>query len=120
MTYKSIEGRAERAPFESKSFSDEEFIQTMAAAMNSSKRIAGELDYDADFRMQLVYDDGYTEDYILGLGREEGNSGLLLSAERSGTGYTVSASNADKLRKLIFSGGSGAVARSEALEAGDR
>lgn len=77
----------------------------MAAAMNSSKRIAGELDYDADFRMKLVYDDGYTEDYILGLGREEGNSGLLLSAERSGTEYTVSASNADNLRKLIFNGG---------------
>lgn len=114
LTYNASEGRAEAAPFESKAFSDEEFIKTMASAMNSSKRIPGDLDYDADFRMKLVYADGDSEDYILGLGRKTGNSGLLLSAERSATGYTVSAENADALRRMIFSGGGGAVARDEA------
>ncbi|WP_340023001.1 hypothetical protein MHI24_28865 [Paenibacillus sp. FSL K6-1096] len=114
LTYNASEGRADAAPFESKSFSDEEFIKTVASAMNSSKRIPGDLDYDADFRMKLVYADGDAEDYILGLSRKTGNSGLLLSAERSATGYTVSAENADALRRMIFSGGSGAVARDEA------
>ncbi|NOU78448.1 hypothetical protein GC101_06090 [Paenibacillus sp. LMG 31459] len=117
LTYNSIESQAETAPFESRIFKDGEFIKTMASAMNTSKRIAGELDYDADFSMKLVYGDGYTEDFILGLGQEEGSSGLLLSAERNGTGYKVSAKNADKLRKLIFSGGSPAAAKSEAEEA---
>lgn len=114
LTYNTSVGRADTPPFESKAFSDDEFIKTMASAMNSSKRIPGELDYDADFRMKLVYEDGYSEDYILGLGRAAGNSGLLLSAERSGTGYTVSAENADALRKLIFSGGGAAAAQDEA------
>jgi hypothetical protein len=63
LTYDS--GEAETAPFESMIFKDGEFIKTMASAMNTSTRIAGELDYDADFRMKLVYGDG-NPDFTVG------------------------------------------------------
>ncbi|MNN24819.1 hypothetical protein D3C81_1382630 [compost metagenome] len=85
----------------------------MADAMNESKRIPGELDYDYDFRMKLTYGDGYTEDYIVNLGRDKGNPGLLLSAERSSTGYTIPVKYADRLRTDIFGGGEPAAAEAD-------
>lgn len=113
LTYKNMAGRGEAAPFESRTFTDPEFIRTMAEAMNTSKRISGDLDYDANFDFELVYGDGYTEDYILNLSAQEGRPALLLPAKHSSNGYTVSVRNADKLRKLIFSTGSAAAASLE-------
>jgi hypothetical protein len=89
----------------------------MAAAMNTSKRISGDLDYDANFDIKLRYGDGYTEDFILSLSEQEGRTGLLLPAEHSSNGYTVSAKNADKLRKLIFGEPGSTAALSEAAAA---
>jgi hypothetical protein len=85
-----------------KTYTEEAFIETLAEAMNKSERIMGELDYDANIDMKLVYGDGYTEDYHLGLGEEFGHSGLLVSVKNTGRGYSIPAKYADKLRELIF------------------
>ena len=104
LDYSPLDREQSAPPFESKTFTDVSFIKDMADAMNKSKRIPGDLDYDADFRMKLTYGDGYTEDYIVNLGRDTGNPGLLLSAERSGTGYTIPVKYGDRLRTDIFGG----------------
>ncbi|WNS45855.1 hypothetical protein [Paenibacillus sp. MMS20-IR301] len=113
LVYDSYEGDGAAASV-TKHFTDGAIIKTVADAMNTSKRIPGVLDFDADFSMELLYGDGYKEEYILGLGQTEGNKGLLLSAEDTEKGYSISAENADKLRRLIFSRGNAAAARSEA------
>lgn len=117
MTYKNMQGRKETAPFESRQFTNPEFIRTLAAAMNTSKRISGDLDYDANFNFTLLYGDGYEEDYILNLSEQEGRTALLLPAEHSSNGYTVSAKSADKLRKYIFGDESNPAADSAAAAA---
>ncbi|MGN7765049.1 hypothetical protein [Paenibacillus sp. 22594] len=118
LDFQSQDGKAEDGPFESKTFTDPAFIKLMADAMNGSKRISGELDYGVEFRMKLTYGDGYTENYILNLGEDSGNLGLLVSEENSGKGYSVSVKNADKLRKLVYAKGSSAIdTGSEAAEA---
>jgi hypothetical protein len=113
LTYNLITHEQKEAPFESRIFKEVSFIKDMADAMNKSKRIPGELDYDYDFRMKLTYGDGYSEDYIVNLGRDTGNPGLLLSAERSGTGYTIPVKYADRLRADIFGGEEAAAAEAE-------
>jgi hypothetical protein len=105
LTYHSSEQKertAQEEPFETKSFSDAAVIKTLADAMNKSKRLQGELDYDADFAMKLVYGDGYIEEYHLGLGEAKGHTGLLVAADHSGKGYTIPVKHADKLRDIIF------------------
>ncbi|WP_379153420.1 hypothetical protein [Paenibacillus sp. sgz5001063] len=102
LDYQLSDSKVQDGPFESKTFTDPAFIKLMADAMNGSKRIKGELDYGAEFRMKLTYGDGYTEDYILNLGEASGNRGLLVSEENSGKGYSVPVKNADKLRKLVY------------------
>ncbi|WP_148449078.1 hypothetical protein [Paenibacillus ihuae] len=104
LEYSPLDREQKEAPFESKIFTDALFIKDVADAMNSSKRILGDLDYDYDFRMKLTYGDGYTEDYIVNLGSAKGNPGLLLSADRSSTGYTIPVKYADRLRTDIFGG----------------
>ncbi|MNC14575.1 hypothetical protein D3C75_623590 [compost metagenome] len=90
----------------------------MADAMNGSKRLQNDLYHGAEFKMKLTFGDGYTEDYILNLGDAKGKQGLLVPAENSTKGYTLSAKNADKLRKLVYGEtGSAADAGSEAAEA---
>ncbi len=96
------DGRAQSEPFESRTFTDPAFIKLMADAMNGSKRVQNDLYHGAEFKMKLTFGDGYTEDYILNLGEAIGKQGLLVPAENSAKGYTVSAKDADKLRKLVY------------------
>ncbi|QSF46949.1 hypothetical protein [Paenibacillus tianjinensis] len=113
LEYIPLDREQKEAPFESKTFTDVLFIKDMADAMNKSKRIPGDLDYDYDFRMKLTFGDGYTEEYIVNLGRDSGNPGLLLSAERSSTVYTIPVEYADRLRTAIFVGGDQTAADAE-------
>lgn len=89
-------------PIKAKVYTEAAFIKTMAEAMNKSKKISGELDYEPEFDMVLTYGDGYTEQYYLALGEKKGYKGLLVSAEHSGQGYSIPVKNSDKLRDLIF------------------
>ncbi|MBW4083061.1 hypothetical protein [Paenibacillus sp. S150] len=102
LDYEPLDGKQAAGPFESRTFTDPAFIKVMADAMNGSKRIQGKLDYGVEFRMKLTYGDGYTEGYILNLGEDRGNRGLLVPEDNSGKGYSVSVKNADKLRKLVY------------------
>ncbi|OBZ14607.1 hypothetical protein A8L34_11840 [Bacillus sp. FJAT-27264] len=104
LTYHQLDQQTEQqaANVEPKSISDAALIKTVAEAMNKSKRIQGELDYAPDFIMKLVYGDGYTEEYALGLGKEKGHNGLLVASVNSGKGYSIPAKHADKLRDMIY------------------
>ncbi|MFC3748676.1 hypothetical protein [Paenibacillus sp. GCM10012306] len=104
LAYHQLDQQSEQqaALVESKSISDAALIKTVAEAMNKSKRIQGELDYEPDFSMKLVYGDGYTEEYALGLGEEKGHKGLLVASVNSGKGYSIPVKYADKLRDVIF------------------
>lgn len=86
-------------------FTDRTSVGQFAAAMNKSKPIGGELDYDAEFSMRLTYGDGYTQDYDLSLGKAKGQPGLLVAGKHFSDGYTIPAARADKLRDLIYGSG---------------
>ncbi|WP_229521505.1 hypothetical protein [Paenibacillus monticola] len=94
-------GQEQQDPIQAKVYTEAAFIKTMAQAMNTSKKLSGELDYEPEFDMVLTYGDGYTEQYYLALGEQKGYNGLLVSAENSGKGYSIPVKNSDILRDLI-------------------
>lgn len=87
---------------ETKVFTDTEMFKVLAEAMNKSKKISGDLDWDPEFDMKLVYGDGYTEEYYIAIGGEYGMQGVFTSVENSGQGYLIPVKKSDQLRKLIF------------------
>ncbi|CAH1056014.1 hypothetical protein [Paenibacillus pseudetheri] len=81
---------------------DSNLIKTLAEAMNKSNKLLGELDWAPEFRMNLVYGDGYSKDYYIAIGDEPGYKGVFTTAENGGQGYSIPVKNSDQLRKLIF------------------
>lgn len=81
---------------------DSTLIKTLAEAMNKSNKLSGELDWAPEFKMELVYGDGYSKDYYIAIGDELGYKGVFTTAENGGQGYSIPVKNSDQLRKLIF------------------
>ncbi|WP_379134848.1 hypothetical protein [Paenibacillus sp. sgz500958] len=103
LTYRQISSVEKQGePFESKSFTDKAFLDLISDAMNQSKKLMGEYDYDADYELQLGYKDGYTEKYFLALGNENGYNGLLGTYGKRSQTYRIKAEYADKLRDYIY------------------
>lgn len=88
--------------FETLILKDSALIKALSEAMNKSEKLSGELDWAPDFDMELVYGDGYSEDYYIAIGNELGYKGLFTTAENSGQGYSIPVKNADQIRKLIY------------------
>lgn len=88
--------------FETLILKDSALIKALSEAMNKSEKLSGELDWAPDFDMELVYGDGYSEDYYIAIGNELGYKGLFTTAENGGQGYSIPVKNADQIRQLIY------------------
>jgi hypothetical protein len=96
---------------------DSTLIKTLAEAMNKSNKLLGELDWAPEFKMKLVYGDGYSKDYYIAIGDEPGYRGVFTTAENGGQGYSIPVKNSDRLRKLIFGAADKAnIEQTESLE----
>lgn len=96
---------------------DSALIKTLAEAMNKSNKLLGELDWAPEFKMKLVYGDGYSKDYYIAIGDEPGYRGVFTTAENGGQGYSIPVKNSDQLRKLIFGTANNAnIEQTESLE----
>lgn len=101
LTYHSAEWK-EKGPFETNTYTEAEYIKIFTEVIDQSEEISGELNYEPEFNMKLLFDDGTTEDYYLALGEIRGNEGLLVSTKNSGQGYSIPVQNSDQLRELVF------------------
>jgi len=82
-------------------FADAEDLKTIARAFADAEKIDGQLDVaKPEYDLSFADEDGQTA-FHLWLGTSPGNKGLFTYVEDTGTGYTISEENADKLRELI-------------------
>ncbi|MNC00901.1 hypothetical protein D3C75_482400 [compost metagenome] len=90
--------------FAERTFTEPQEIKVFVTAINKAKRMKGELDYGASFRMDVNYKNGRTKKYVLNISdsKGEGTTGLLVNMENSGKGYSIPAENHDALRELIY------------------
>lgn len=87
---------------ETKVFTDAETFKLLAEAMNTSKKLSGDIDWEPDFDMKLLYGDGYTEEYYIALGEEYGYRGMFTTAKNSSQGYVIPVKKSDQLRTLLL------------------
>lgn len=88
--------------FETLILKDSALIKALSEAMNKSNKLSGELDWAPEFKMELVYGDGYSKDYYIAIGDEPGYKGVFTTAENGGQGYSIPVKNADQIRQLIY------------------
>ncbi|MDQ0193033.1 hypothetical protein J2T20_001382 [Paenibacillus wynnii] len=102
LIYHALNPEKLEAPFETRTLTDKASIKIVAAAMNKSKKMNGELDYGIEFNMKVIYKNGKAEDYYLTLRKDKGYRGLLVSPEHSSQGYSIPVKYSDKLRELLY------------------
>lgn len=98
------DGQIPAGLFAEKTYTEPQEIRVFVTAINKAKRIKGELDYGASFRMEVNLKNGKSRHYVLNISdsKEEGIRGLLVDSKDSGKGYSIPSKNHEELRKLIY------------------
>nr|WP_154982950.1 hypothetical protein [Paenibacillus xylanexedens] len=76
-------------------------IQIVTEAIFSAERMKGDLNYAAEYNMNITYADGAVTRYDLSLGADPQTQGLLVNQKDTTTGYTIPLENANQLRQVI-------------------
>lgn len=75
--------------------------QTIVSSINFSRRNLGKMDIRyQDYVVNVLYKGGTVKTYFLWLG-SKGESGLWMKSTDTGTGYTISLKNTEKLIEII-------------------
>ncbi|MGM0807403.1 MAG: hypothetical protein ACQET8_22105 [Bacillota bacterium] len=84
-----------------KTFKEDKAIKIARDAIQSAERITGILDVSKNnLEMTLVDSNGNKESYLLWL-RKESDSGMIMYADDTSTGYTLQRVDVVKLKKLL-------------------
>jgi hypothetical protein len=91
----------EDKPFQERDFEGES-TSAFIEAIDNVAEIEGVLDYGAEFEMTIYYNDKSSQGFDLSLGKERGNTGLLVALSNTHQGYSIDSEVADELRALIW------------------
>lgn len=92
----------EDKPFDERQFDEKSDITIFVNAIKRAKPMDGSLDYGAEFELNLFNNDQSTQGYHLSLGKNNGNTGLLVALSNTEQGYAINVEDADQLRDLIW------------------
>ncbi|MFB9326570.1 hypothetical protein ACFFSY_11655 [Paenibacillus aurantiacus] len=76
-------------------------INAFIEAVKSAERMAGQLNYMAQYDLNLIYRNQTTKRYHIALGTDRTMNGLLVDLENTSQGYSIPAEQANKLRALV-------------------
>jgi len=76
-------------------------IRIVTEAIFSAERMKGDLNYAAEYKMDITYANGSVTRYDLSLGADPKMQGLLVNQEDTSTGYSISLEDANRLRQII-------------------
>jgi hypothetical protein len=84
-------------------FEDPVEIGIVIEAINKAERIAGSLDYSAEYKMILRDADRSLTKYDFSIGKDPKQSALLVNHKDTHVGYSIPIEDANRVRKLIQS-----------------
>ncbi|MCD9025458.1 hypothetical protein [Cohnella silvisoli] len=84
-----------------KSYENEKDIQIFRNAFEKAETMSGDIDYGAEYILQLTYKDKTIKEYHLSLGTSRNSTGLLVDLINTNQGYEIPKKEANKLRDLI-------------------
>lgn len=95
------------APFAAEkiiSYENADELRIFRRAIETAVKMSGELEYGVMFYMYLSMEDGTQKKFVLNVGDEEDQTGLLVDTAASGQGYEIPEDQTAKLREIIYEG----------------